>query len=55
VAVHPDWETAKEWAKSTFTKESMGEAALCAATVGVIGFVVLCLHRAMQSYLILGF
>ncbi len=54
-AIHPDWETVKEWAKATFTKERMREAALCAATVSLIGVVVLSLHKAMESYIILGF
>ena len=52
---HPDWETVKEWAKSTFTKERIREAALCAATVSLIGVVALSLHKAMESYVIMGF
>jgi len=40
---------------STFTKERIHEAALCAATVSLIGVVVLSLHRAMENYIILGF
>ena len=54
-ATHPDWETVKEWAKAAFTKERIQEAALCAATVGVIGTVLFSLHRAMEHYIILGF
>ena len=54
-ATHPDWETVKGWAKATFTKERIREAALCAATVSLIGVVVLSLHRAMENYIILGF
>ena len=54
-AIHPDWETVKGWAKATFTKERMREAALCAATVSLIGVVVVSLHRAMESYVIMGF
>ena len=54
-ATHPDWETVKGWVKSTFTKERIREAALCAATVSLIGVVVLSLHRAMESYVIMGF
>jgi hypothetical protein len=54
-AVTPDWETVKGWAKATFTKERIREAALCAATVSLIGVVALSLHRAMEHYIILGF
>ena len=54
-AIHPDWETVKEWTKATFTKERIREAALCAATVSLIGVVVVSLHRAMESYVIMGF
>ena len=54
-AIHPDWETVKGWAKATFTKERVREAALCAATVSLIGVVALSLHRAMENYIILGF
>ena len=54
-AIHPDWETVKGWAKVTFTKERIHEAALCAATVSLIGVVVVSLHRAMEHYIILMF
>ena len=54
-AVTPDWETVKGWAKAAVTKERMREAALCAATVSLMGVVVLSLHRAMENYIILGF
>ena len=54
-AIHPDWEALKEWAKATFTKERMTEAALCAATVSLIGVVAVSLHKAMENYIILGF
>ena len=54
-AIHPDWEAVKEWAKATFTKERIREAALCAATVGFAGTLVLSLHGAMEHYIILGF
>jgi hypothetical protein len=50
-----DWETLKTWAKTTFTRERLQEAALCAATVSVIGTVLFSLHRAVQHYVILGF
>ena len=55
VIPHVDLESVKEWAKATFTKERIHEAALCAATVSLIGVVVLSLHRAMENYIILGF
>jgi hypothetical protein len=54
-AIHPDWETVKGWAKAAFTKERIHEAALCVATVSLIGVVALSLHRAMENYIILGF
>jgi hypothetical protein len=54
-AIHPDWEAVKEWAKSTFTKERIREAALCAGTVTFAGTLVFSLHKAMEHYIILGF
>jgi hypothetical protein len=54
-ATHPDWETVKEWARATFTKERMREAALCVATVTFAGVLVFSLHMAMENYIILGF
>ena len=54
-AIHPDRESVKEWAKATFSKERIREAALCAATVTFAGTLVLSLHRAMEHYIILGF
>ena len=54
-ATHPDWETVKGWAKATFTRERIREAALCAATVSLIGVVAVSLHKAMESYINLGF
>jgi len=52
---HVDLESVKEWAKATFTKQRIQEAALCVATVSVIGTVLFSLHRAMESYVIMGF
>ena len=52
---HPQWETVKGWAKATFTRKRMVEAAHCAAAVSLIGVVVLSLHKAMENYIILGF
>ena len=43
-ATHQDWETVKEWAKTTFTKERLQEASLCAATLGIIGTVLGLIH-----------
>jgi len=54
-AIHSDWETVKGWAKATFTKERIHEAALCVATVSLIGVVALSVHKAMETYIILGF
>jgi hypothetical protein len=54
-AIHPDWETVKEWAKATFTRERIREAALCAATVTLGGGMVFALHKAMEHYVIMGF
>ena len=54
-AINADWETAKKWAKDRLTKERVREAALCVATVSLIGVVVVSLHKAMESYIILGF
>ena len=54
-ATHADWEAVKEWAKATFTKERIQEAALCAATVGFAGVLVFSIHKAMESYVIVGF
>ena len=55
VIPHVDLESVKAWAKATFTRERMTEAALCVATVTLMGVVVLSLHKAMESYIILGF
>jgi hypothetical protein len=54
-AIHPDWEAVKGWAKATFTRERLQEAALCAATVSVVGTVLFSLQRAMGSFVIVGF
>jgi hypothetical protein len=55
VIPHVDLESVKGWAKATFTRERMIEGALCAATVSLIGVVLLSLHRAVENYIILGF
>ena len=49
-AIHPDWESVKEW-----TKARIREATLCAVTVTLAGGLVFSLHRAMENYIILGF
>ena len=54
-ATHPDWETVKGWAKARLTRERIREAVLCVATVSLMGVVVVSLHKAMESYIILGF
>jgi hypothetical protein len=50
-----DMSQVKDWAMRTFSRERIQEAALCVATVSVIGTVLFSLHRAMESYLITGF
>jgi len=52
---HVDLESVKEWARATFTKERIREAALCAATVTLAGGLVFSLHKAMEHYVIMGF
>ena len=54
-ATHADWEAVKEWAKATFTRERIREAALCATTVGFAGSLVFSLHKSMEHYVIMGF
>jgi hypothetical protein len=54
-ASRPDWGTVQGWVKTVFARERIQEAALFAATVGVIGTVLFSLHRAMQSYVVMGF
>ena len=63
-AIHPDWESVKEW-----TKARIHETALCAVTVTLAGGLVFSLHRAvalaaglvfslnraMEHYVIMGF
>ena len=53
-AIHPNWETVKGWAKATFAKERINEAAFCAVIVSLIG-VVLSLYRAVEHYIIWDF
>jgi hypothetical protein len=53
--MHPGREKVRGWAKTTLTRERLQEAALCAATVSLIGVVALFLHKAMESCLILRF
>ena len=55
VTPHVELESVRAWAKRIFTKERLQEAALCVATVGVIGTVLFSLHRAMENFVIVGF
>ncbi len=51
--ITPDWETMKERAKATFTRERILGATVCAATVSPIGVVLFSLHTAMENRTIL--
>ena len=54
-AIHPDWETAKAWAKATFTRERMAEAGLVVATLVVIGYLGAVLVKGIETYSMSGF
>ena len=54
-AIHPDWETVKEWAKDTFTKERMAEVGLAAATLVMAGYLGSVLFKGIETYSISGF
>jgi hypothetical protein len=54
-AMHPDWETVREWAKATFTKERMAEVGLAAATLVVTGYLGSVLFKGMETYSMSGF
>ena len=53
--IHPDWETAKEWAKATFTKERMTEVGLGAATLVMTGYLGTVLFKGIETYSMSGF
>jgi hypothetical protein len=53
--IHPDWETVKEWAKATFTKERMAEAGVVAATLVVTGYLGSVLVKGIETYSMSGF
>jgi hypothetical protein len=55
VIPHVDLESVKGWAKRTFTKERIVDAAMCASTVTVVGLVLSTLYRAMQNQTIVAF
>jgi len=54
-AIHPDWETVREWAKRTFTKERIADVVVCASTLTGLGMVLHMLHRALANSAIAGF
>ena len=54
-AIQPDWETVKEWAKSTFTKDKMAEVGLVAATLAVTGYLGTVLFKGIQTCSMSGF
>ena len=54
-AIHPDWDTVKEWTKRKFTKERIADGLVCASTVTVLGTVLFTLYRALGTRTIVGF
>jgi hypothetical protein len=54
-AIHPDWETVKEWARATFTKDRMTEVGLAAATLVVTGYLGSVLFKGIETYSMSGF
>jgi hypothetical protein len=53
--IHPDWETVKEWAKATFTKERMTEVGLAAATLAMTSYLGSVLFKGIATYSMSGF
>ena len=54
-AIHPDWDTVKEWAKATFTKERLTEVGLAAATLVMTGYLGSVLFNGIETYSMSGF
>ena len=54
-AIHPDWETVKEWAKATFTKERTAEVGLATATLVMTGYLGSVLFKGIETYSMSGF
>ena len=54
-AIHPDWETVKEWARATFTKERMAEVGVVAATLVVTCYLDSVLVKGIETYSLSGF
>ena len=54
-AIHPDWETVKEWAKATLTKERMTEVGLAAATLVMTAYLGSVLFTGIETYSMAGF
>ena len=55
VGPHLDLEAVKDWAKRTFTRERIAEAAVAASTFVVLGYVWAVLYKGIQTYSISGF
>jgi hypothetical protein len=54
-AVHPDWETVKEWANANFSKERMAEVGLATATLVMTGYLGSVLFKGIETYSMSGF
>ena len=54
-AIHPDWETVKEWAKVTFSRERMTEVGLATATLVMTGYLGSVLFKGIETYSMSGF
>ena len=52
---HVDLESVKEWAKTTFTKETMAQVCLVAATLVVTGYLGSVLFKGIETYSMSGF
>ena len=56
--IHPPahaWEMIREWASRHIKREGILDATLAFGTFGLIGFIILILHKAFQNYPITGF
>ena len=51
---HLGLESAREWLKRTLTKERIADIVVCVSTVTVLGLVLDSLHRAMETYTMVG-
>ena len=55
VAPHVDLESARAWAKRTFSRDRIADVVVSASTVTVLGTVFFTLYRAMETRTIVGF